>query len=325
MPKHIYVTRQIPEEGLDMLRSRGYSVIVRKKNSIITQAELKRAVKNTDALLCLLTDPVTKSVIRTMRRCKVISTYAVGYNNIDVASATEKGIAVTNTPGVLTDATADLAFGLLLTAARYIVPGDIFTRRGKFTGWAPMLMLGKPVAGKTLGIVGAGRIGSAMARRGAGFGMKILYCNQNRNETIENELGALKVELYELLRKSDFISFHVPLTPETKKMIGRDEFNLMKPSAILINTSRGEVIDERALANALKSGRIFAAGLDVYEKEPEINRTLLRLPNVVLAPHLGSATDETRSRMSIIAAQNIIGVLEGTGEVFCVNEEVLAR
>jgi glyoxylate reductase len=323
MNKQIFVTRRIPEEGLDLLRSQGYTVTVRKKDSIITTGELKKAVKNVDALLCLLTDPVKKPVIKAMRRCKVISTYAVGYNNIDLAAATEKGIAVTNTPGVLTEATADLAFGLLLAAARYIVPGDIFTRRGKFTGWAPMLMLGKPVAGRTLGIIGAGRIGTAMARRGAGFGMTILYYNRSRNETIENDMGGRKVELDELLRESDYISFHVPLTSETQRMIGKDEFNLMKPSAILVNTARGEVIDEKALAKALKSGRIFGAGLDVYEHEPKIQSALLKLPNVVLAPHLGSATDETRSRMSLIAGQNIIGILEGSGDVHCVNSEVL--
>ncbi len=324
MPK-VFVTRPIPEEGLDLLRSKGYQVTVRKKKSIVSQAELKTAVKDVDALLCLLTDPVRKPVVEAMKDGKVISTYAVGYNNIDVAAATRKGIAVTNTPGVLTDATADLAFGLLLAAARHLVPGDAFTRKGKFTGWDPMLMLGKPVAGKTLGITGAGRIGAAVARRGVGFGMRIIYFNRSRNEYLESELAAQRVELAELLRDSDFISFHVPLTPETNRMIGKEELNLMKPSVVLVNTARGELIDEKALAAALKSGRIFAAGLDVYEKEPKVHKALLGLPNVVLAPHLGSATDETRSRMSVIAARNIISVLEGAGDVFCVNKEVLNR
>ena len=314
--RKIFITKQIPEAGLELLRKKGYTITMRKKKSIITQQELLRGTKNADALLCMLTDPVTKKVVESMQQCKVISTYAVGYNNIDVATATEKGITVTNTPGVLTDATADIAFGLLLAAARLFIPGDKMTRDGKFIGWDPMLLLGKPVAGKTLGIIGAGRIGSAMAARGAGFGMKILYYSRTRKPQLERRLKARKAGLQPLLKQSDFISLHCPLTPKTHHLLGKKELKLMKPSAVLINTARGEIVDEKALAKALRKKEIFAAGLDVYEREPKVERSLLSLPNVVLLPHLGSGTDETREEMARIAARNIIGVLEGRGKVF---------
>lgn len=314
--RKIFITKQIPEAGLELLRKKGYTITMRKKKSIITQQELLRGTKNADALLCMLTDPVTKKVVESMQQCKVISTYAVGYNNIDVATATEKGITVTNTPGVLTDATADIAFGLLLAAARLFIPGDKMTRDGKFIGWDPMLLLGKPVAGKTLGIIGAGRIGSAMAARGAGFGMKILYYSRTRKPQLERRLKARKAGLQPLLKQSDFISLHCPLTPKTYHLLGKKELKLMKPSAVLINTARGEIVDEKALAKALRKKEIFAAGLDVYEREPKVERSLLSLPNVVLLPHLGSGTDETREEMARIAARNIIGVLEGREKVF---------
>lgn len=315
----IFLTKQIPETGLSLLRKKGYEVTIRKKKTIITQTELRLATKNVDALLCMLTDPVNKKVIESMQRCKVISTYAVGYNNIDVVAASDKGIAVTNTPGVLTDATADIAFGLLLAAARHFVHGDRITREGKFIGWDPMLLLGKPVAGKTIGIIGAGRIGSAMAARAAGFGMKILYYSRTRKPQLERKLNARKAGLHSLLKRADYISLHCPLNPQTHHLLGRKEFKMMKKSAVIVNTARGEVIDEKALAQALRRGDIFAAGLDVYEREPKVERRLKSLPNVVLLPHLGSGTDETREEMSRIAARNIIGILEGRGKIFRVN------
>lgn len=315
----IFITKQIPEAGIELMRQKGYKITVRKKDTIITQQELLRVVKNVDALLCMLTDPVNKNVIYAMENCKVISTYAVGYNNIDVAAATGKDITVTNTPGVLTDATADIAFGLLLAAARHFIAGDKMTREGKFIGWDPMLLLGKPVAGKTIGIIGAGRIGSAMAERSAGFGMKILYYSRTRKPELEKNLNARKVGLKSLLKQSDFVSLHCPLTPKTHHLLGEAELKLMKPSAVLINTARGEVVDENALARALRRKELFAAGLDVYEREPKVERSLLTLPNVILLPHLGSGTDETRDKMARIAAKNIIGVLEGRGRVFRVN------
>ncbi len=315
----IFITKQIPEAGLALLQKKGYAITIRKKKSIITQQELLKATKNTDALLCMLTDPVNKKVIASMNRCKVISTYAVGFNNIDVETASGKGITVTNTPGVLTDATADIAFGLLLAAARHFIPGDKMTREGKFIGWDPMLLLGKPVAGKTIGIIGAGRIGGAMAERAAGFGMKILYYSRTRKPQLERNLKARKTGLRTLLKQSDFVSLHCPLTPKTHHLLGKDELTLMKSSAVLINTARGEVVDEKALARALRQKEIFAAGLDVYEREPKVERALMSLPNVVLLPHLGSGTDETREEMARIAARNIIGILEGRGKTFKVN------
>jgi glyoxylate reductase len=317
--KRVFITKPIPDTGIGILRKKGYDVTIRKKKTIITQQELIRAVKDVDALLCLLTDPVNKKVIEAMGRCRVISTYAVGYNNIDVAIASKKGIAVTNTPGVLTKATADIAFGLLLSAARHIVTGDKLTREGKFIGWDPMLLLGKPVAGKTIGIIGAGRIGSAMAERAAGFGMKILYYSRSKISNLERKLKARRMTLYALLKQSDFVSIHCPLTPETYHLLGKKEFKLMKKSAVLVNTARGEIVDEKALARALRNKEIFAAGLDVYEREPKVGKSLLSLPNAVLLPHLGSGTDETREAMARIAARNIIGVLEGEGNVLRVN------
>ena len=318
--KTIYITKQIPDAGLELLHKKEYNVVVRKKKSIITKRELLNETKQVDALMCMLTDPVSKDVIRSMERCKVISTYAVGFNNIDVAAATEKGITVTNTPGVLTDATADIAFGLLLAGARHFIVGDAMTRKGKFIGWAPMLLLGKPVAGKTIGIIGAGRIGSAMAERAAGFGMKILYYSRTQKPELENKLNARKVSLKTLLKQSDFVSLHCPLTPDTHHLLGKAELKVMKTSAVLINTARGEVVDEKALARALRKKEIFAAGLDVFEQEPKVERALLSLPNVVLLPHIGSGTDETREKMARIAAKNIIGILEGRGKVYRVNK-----
>lgn len=318
--RKIFITKKIPDVGTGLLHKKGYTVVVRKKKSIITQSELLKETKQVDALMCMLTDPVSRSVIESMENCKVISTYAVGFNNIDVATATEKGITVTNTPGVLTDATADIAFGLLLAVARHFVAGDEMTRNGKFIGWDPMLLLGKPVAGKTIGIIGAGRIGSAMAERAAGFGMKILYYSRTQKPGLEKKLDARKVGLKMLLKQSDFVSLHCPLTPDTYHLLGEAELRLMKTSAVLINTARGEVVDEKALARALRKKEIFAAGLDVFEREPKVEKALLSLPNVILLPHIGSATDETREKMARIAANNIIGILEGKGKVFRVNE-----
>lgn len=318
--RKIFITKKIPDVGTGLLHKKGYTVVVRKKKSIITQSELLKETKQVDALMCMLTDPVSRSVIESMENCKVISTYAVGFNNIDVATATEKGITVTNTPGVLTDATADIAFGLLLAVARHFVAGDEMTRNGKFIGWDPMLLLGKPVAGKTIGIIGAGRIGSAMAERAAGFGMKILYYSRTQKPGLEKKLDARKVGLKMLLKQSDFVSLHCPLTPDTYHLLGEAELRLMKTSAVLINTARGEVVDEKALARALLKKEIFAAGLDVFEREPKVEKALLSLPNVILLPHIGSATDETREKMARIAANNIIGILEGKGKVFRVNE-----
>lgn len=319
----ILVTRQIPEAGLEILRKNFKNVIVNTKDKNLTHDELKKKVKGIDAILCLLSDKIDAEVISNMDKCKVISNYAVGFNNIDIDEATKRGIIVTNTPGVLTDATADLTWALILAVTRRVVEADKFLRKGKFKGWKPTLLLGTELAGKTLGIIGAGRIGTAVGLRAKGFKMKVLYFNINRNETLEEEVGAKKVSLETLLKNSDIITLHVPLTPKTKHLIGEKEINLMKKTAYLINTSRGEVVDEKALIKALKNGRIAGAGLDVFEQEPFVPKELIELDNVVLTPHIGSATLEARTKMAIVASENIVKVLSGKIPANVVNSEVL--
>ncbi len=307
----VFVTRRIPEKGLRMLEER-YDVEVNPHDRVLTKEEIIEGVRDADALLCLLTDAIDREVIDAGRKLKVISNYAVGYNNIDYEYAREKGIPVTNTPGVLTETTADLAWAILMAAARRVVEGDAFMRAGKFRGWEPMLMLGTDVYDKTIGIVGMGKIGQAVARRAKGFGMHILYYSRSRKPEIEEETGAERVPLEILMTESDYISLHVPLTPETRNMINRDMLELMKPEAYLINTARGEVIDEPYLIEMLKRRRIRGAALDVFWGEPlNVNPELYELDNVVLAPHMGSASLETRTEMAVMAAQAIIDVLEG--------------
>ena len=307
----VLVTRKIPEKGLDMLRAR-YDTVINPEDRVMTKEEILAEIGDADALLCLLTDRIDAEVIDAAPGLKVISNYAVGYNNIDFQHAAEKGIAVTNTPGVLTETTADLAWALLMAAARRIPESDAFMRQGKFRGWAPMLMLGSDIHGKTIGIVGMGDIGTAVARRAKGFGMRVLYHNRNRRPGAEKEIGAEYVPLKTLMKESDYISLHVPLTPETRNMLDRDMLELMKPSAYLINTARGEVIDEKHLIEMLRSGRIRGAALDVFQGEPlNVNPELYGLDNVVLAPHIGSASLETRTEMAVMAAQAVIDVLEG--------------
>jgi glyoxylate reductase len=236
---------------------------------------------------------------------------AVGYDNIDVGAAKERGIVVTNTPGVLDETTADVAFMLMLAAARRLGEGERLLRAGKWEWWGPKQLRGLDVWGKKLGILGLGRIGQAVARRARGFGMEILYHNRSRKEDAEKELGALYLELQDLLSESDFISIHTPLTDETRHLIGAEELERMKPGAVLVNTARGPVVDEAALSEALENERIFAAGLDVYEEEPKVHPKLLELENVVLAPHIGSASIETRDKMATLAAENLRAVLRG--------------
>jgi glyoxylate reductase len=240
---------------------------------------------------------------------KVIANMAVGYDNIDVEAATERGITVTNTPGILEETTADTAFMLLLAAARRLGEAERFLRAGKWEAWGPKQFIGPDVWGKTLGIIGFGGIGQAFARRAKGFGMEILYTARSRKEEAEEELGARKAELDELLPESDFVSIHTPLTDETRHLIGEKELDSMKSTAVLVNASRGPVVDEAALAEALEKGSIFAAGLDVYEEEPKVYPKLLELENVVLAPHIGSASIETRDKMAETAAENLRAVL----------------
>jgi len=307
----VFVTYKIPDDGLNILKEK-YELDVHEGEDFLTKEEMIERVKDADAVITQLRDPIDKEFIDAGKKLKIIANYAVGYNNIDVEYARLKGIYVTNTPGVLTEATADIAWALLLAVARKIIPADKFVREGKFKGWKPKLFLGYEIYGKTLGIIGMGRIGQAVARRALGFGMKVIYHNRKRlPEEIENKYNANYVDLETLLKTSDFISINVPLTKETYHLLNEEKLSLLKPNAILINTARGPVVDEKALYKLLKEGKIAGAGLDVYENEPQITPGLEKLDNVVLLPHIGSATFETRSKMSIMVAENVIDALEG--------------
>lgn len=317
----ILITRLIPDNGISILKT-CFSVRINKLDRDMSRREMMKELEGAFGVVAVLGNRFDRELISKLDTVKVISNFAVGYNNVDVAAASEKGIAVTNTPGVLTDATADLAFGLLLATARRIAEGDRFVRAGKFKGWTPLLMLGHEVSGKTIGIIGAGRIGAAVAARAKGFGMKILYVSHRPNKDI-GVLGGAFVALERLLAESDYVSLNVPLNEDTRGMIGKREFGMMKPTAILINTARGEVVDEEALIAALKKRKISGAGLDVYTNEPRINPEFLKLDNVVLAPHLGSSTLETRAMMSELAALNAVAILNGDKPPAIVNPEVL--
>jgi len=317
----IFVTRKIPKAGLELLKKE-HEIEVFPYDRIPKKDEIIKGLKGKDGLLCLLTDPIDKEVIYSEPKLKMIASYAVGYDNIDVTAATKRKIPVSNTPEVLTDATSEMAWALLFSVARRIVEADKFTRAGKYKGWGPMLMLGQDVANKTLGIIGAGRIGKAVALKSQGFNMKILYVSSHKNETLERKLNAKKVKLPQLLNESDFVSVHVPLSKDTYHLISEKELKIMKETAILINTSRGPVVDEKALIKALTEKWIFGAGLDVYEHEPEINEKLKKLDNVVLQPHSASATIDSRTKMSILAAENMIAGLKGAIPPNCINSEV---
>lgn len=320
----VLVTRAIPQPGLAVLRQAGVEVEVNPQERAMSREELVARIAGADGLLCLLSDRIDGEVLEAAVRCVGVANYAVGFENIDIERATELGIMVTNTPGVLTEATADLTWALLLAVARRVVEGDAMVRAGRFTGWGPMLLLGADVCGKTLGIVGAGRIGTAVARRACGFGMRLLYAETCGKPEME-KMGAVCCPLGELLGQSDFVSLHVPLTTQTRHMIGRPELAAMKPSAILINTSRGPVIDEEALVEALRHRVIAGAGLDVYEHEPALCPGLIDLPNVVLLPHIGSATTTTRATMATVAAGNLVAMLRGEVPPNLVNPGVLDR
>lgn len=322
--KKVYVTRQLPQSALDRLQGKvEYSV--NPHDRVLTREELLEAVADVDGLLALLTDTIDAEVFDAAPKLKIVANYAVGYNNIDVAEATRRGIVVTNTPGVLTETTADLTWALLLAIARRVVEGDRFMRAGKFKGWAPMLLLGSDVYGKTLGIIGMGAIGQAVARRAIGFNMRILYSDVfvDLPPVAEQLLHADEVSIDEVLKQSDFVSLHVPLVPETHHLIGKRELEMMKDSAYLINAARGPVVDEEALVEALRNGVIRGAALDVYEDEPEMKPGLAELDNVVLLPHLGSATIETRTAMADLAVDNLLAFFEGKRPPTAVNPEVL--
>ena len=311
MKPSVFVTRVIPEPGLTLLRER-FDVTVSRQQAPIDREALKLGVEKADALICLLSDRIDREIIDRATRLKIVANYAVGYNNIDIRAALEKNIMVTNTPGVLTNATAELAFALIITLTRRILAADRYTRQGQFTGWDPLLFLGDELAGKTLGIVGMGRIGQSLAEKCRAFGMDIIYHNRHPlGKKTETRLKATFCSFEELLARSDVISIHAPLTDETRHLFNRSAFEIIKPGAFIINTARGEVIDEAALTEALVSGRIKGAGLDVYEYEPVVTERLTGMENVVLLPHIGSATVETRSAMAVLAAENVIAALDG--------------
>ncbi|OQY99888.1 MAG: D-glycerate dehydrogenase [Candidatus Brocadia sp. UTAMX2] len=324
MPLNVYITRQIPDEGVNVLKKACQKVEVNPHDRPLTYDEMLKEVRGRDAIITMLSDRVDARLMQEATNLKIVANYAVGYDNIDVKAATVRGIVVTNTPGVLADSTADMAWALLFSVTRRIVEGDKLTRAGQFTGWAPMMLLGGDLVGKTLGIIGAGRIGTAMAMRSRGWCMKVLYTTQSRRNTVlEEMLGAKRVDLETLLKESDFISIHTPLSEKTRHLIGSQEFSTMKRTAYLINTGRGAIIDEDALVQALRNRQIAGAGLDVYEEEPKLKPGLAELDNVVLAPHLGSATVETRTKMSLMAAENISAVLNRQKPPNCVNPEAL--
>ncbi len=326
MPK-IFVTRALPDSAIQMLIDAFGEAFVSvfSEDRVIRRDELLEGAKGIDALLPILTETIDAEVMNAAGpELKVIANYAVGYNNIDIAAATERKIPVTNTPGVLTETTADLTWALILGVARRLGEGERYLRAGKWVSWAPLLLLGDDVHGKTLGIFGLGRIGTAVARRAKGFNMRIIYHSRTRKDAaLEEELGATLVDKPTLLAESDILTLHCPLSDETRHAFSSDEFSAMKSSAILINTTRGPVVDETALALALQAGDITAAGLDVFEDEPEIHPELLKCENALLIPHLGSATKETRAKMAEIAAANIIARLNGETPPNCVNPEVL--
>jgi glyoxylate reductase len=311
MKPKVLVTRKIPERPLSLLKETA-EMTLNIEDRAMTPEEIIAGLPQKAALLSMGGDPISAGILEAGKELKVVANYAVGFDNIDLAAATRLKIAVTNTPDVLTDTTADLTFALILGTARRIVECDRFVRAGKWVQWRPDLLLGSDVHEKILGIVGLGRIGSAIARRALGFNMKILYTDVRPVESIVAErFRAEFLPLQDLLRESDFVTLHVSLTPETTHLIGREELRLMKKSAFLINASRGPVVEEKALVEALKLGIIAGAGLDVFEEEPRVNPELIQMDNVLLLPHIGSATFETREKMAFVAVNNLLAVLRG--------------
>jgi len=303
----LYISRVLPEPVMNAARRR-YRLLWEPTEQAPSDEDRRKGFAEADAVICTLGDRVDAALLAGATRLKIVANYAVGYNNIDVAAARARGIVVSNTPDVLTDATADLAWALLLAVARRVVEGDRLLRAGSWSGWAPTQMLSTEVTGKTLGIVGMGRIGQAVARRAAGFRMPVIYASRR---PVAPQDGWIHMPVDDVMAGADFLSLHVPLTDATRHLIGARELALMKPTAFLINTARGPVVDESALVTALQHGTIAGAGLDVYEREPAIEPGLTTLPNVVLLPHLGSATVATRIRMGMICLENIAAVLQG--------------
>ena len=322
MPKpKIFLTRRLPPHSMERLQTDA-NLRHGDLDRGLTRAELIDGVRDVDGLICLLTDRIDGELLDVNPNLRVVSNYAVGFNNIDVAAATERNVAVTNTPGVLTECTADMAWALLMASARRVVEGDRLVRSGQWGGWEPLQMLGAEVTGATIGLVGLGRIAKAMVKRALAFDMRVLYWNRTRLSADEEKtLGVEYRELEDMLGESDFVSIHVALSEQTRHLISTPQLERMKPTATLINTARGAVVDESALVRALRDGLIARAGLDVYEHEPRVEPELLSMQNVVLAPHLGSATVETRTRMGQLAIENCLAACRGERPPNLVNAE----
>lgn len=322
---NIYITRMIPQDTIECLRQH-HDVEVNPHDRALTRDELLQAVRGRDALVTLLTDAIDDEVLDAAGpQCRIVANYAVGFNNFDLAAATRHGVILTNTPGVLDGATATHAWALLLACARRLGEAERYVRARRWDGWAPMVFLGQDIEHKVVGVAGMGRIGTRFARKAAAFDMKVIYTDAQRNPEAERLSGATFVDKDTLLRESDFLSLHLPLLPDTHHYIGANELARMKRNAILINAARGPLVDEKALAAALRDGVIWGAGLDVFEDEPNIDAGLMALDNAVLVPHIASATIETRLAMGRIAADNVLAVLAGQAPQTCVNPDVLRQ
>ena len=305
----ILITRAIPDEAMARL-SPYFEIEHYDKHTAIPRAKLLSKIKEKEGLLCILTDKVNSELLAAAPKLKAVATYSVGFDHIDIKACSDRGVVVSNTPGVLTESTADFTWALLLSAARRVVEGDKFMRAGRYKGWDPMMLLGTDVHGKTLGVVGFGRIGQAVARRAAGFGMRVVYYDRQRLfPEVEKEFGAQYCDFDELLRQSDFVTLHCVLDDSTFHLIDDRAFALMKRSAYLVNAARGPIVDEKSLVKALKNGRIRGAALDVYELEPKMAAGLNKLPNAVIVPHLASASLETRTKMGVMAAEGLVDAL----------------
>ena len=316
----VFVTREISEKAIHLLKKEKLQVSVYKKDKPIPRKELIKNGKNANAIVALLTEKFDKELIDKISKCRIIANVAVGYNNIDIEYATKKKIVVTNTPDVLTESTSDLAMALILACSRRLMEGERMVRTGKFKGWKPKLLLGMELKNKVVGIIGAGRIGTETAVRARAFKSRIVYFSRSKNPELEKKTGAIKLSLDKVLKESDIISVHLPLTEETYHLLNREKLSLLKKSAVIVNTSRGEIIDEKELIKLLKQKKIFSAGFDVYENEPDVNPELLKLDNVVLLPHIGSATQEARTGMALLAVRNVINVLKGKKPLTPVNK-----
>lgn len=312
--KKVYITRRMDSNSIEYLKQY-FDVEINELDEALDRDYFLEKIRDVDGVMCIHTEKIDSEAFEAGKNVKIFANCAVGYDNIDVKEAYRRGISVTNTPDVLSNATAEIAFSLLISSARCIIDADKFTRDGNFKKWSARNFLGHEITGKTVGIIGAGRIGKVFSKRCAGFDMKIIYHNRKRDLEFESEYGAQFTDLDTLLKEADFISVHVPLSVNTKHLISTREFNIMKNSAVIINTSRGPVVDEKALIAALKEKKIWGAGLDVYENEPKFDNELASFQNVVLLPHIGSATIETRAKMAMLAAKNIKEVLFGNSPI----------